>query len=168
MFLKRFLLAVTYIFLLMTSETTLIPIPSEFIIPFAGYLIWSCRFDFGYVVLVGDFGNLIGSSVDHVFGLCVGRAFIMKYGEYVILKEEHLEMTEKWFKRYGYKAIFFSRLLPVVRTVISLSTGFEKMNFKFSVYTFVGSLPWSCAFTCIGVWFGKDWEIIYLILSQWK
>lgn len=155
------------IFFLMTLESAVMPVPSEIVMPFAGYLAWEGTFNFWSVVLAGTFGNLLGSILAYYIGLKLGRKFISKYGKYVLLKEKHLALSEKWFKNYGDKAIFFSRLLPMVRTVISLPAGIGKMNFtKFSLYTFVGSVPWNFALTYAGFWSGKNWEIITNYMHQ--
>lgn len=147
------------ILVLMILESAVMPVPSEVVMPFAGYLAWAGQFDIWLVTLAGTVGNLIGSLLAYVIGLFFGRKFILKYGKYVLLKEKYLLLTEKWFKKYGDKAIFFSRLLPVVRTVISLPAGIGRMNFnKFIVYTFIGSIPWNFALTYAGFWLGKNWE----------
>lgn len=149
------------IFFLMTLESAVMPVPSEVVMPFSGYLVLQGRFNLWYVTLAGTLGNLAGSILAYVIGLYFGRGFILKYGKYVLLKKKYLLLSEKWFKKYGDKTIFFSRLLPVVRTVISLPAGIGRMNFKkFCIYTFVGSVPWNFALTYVGVWLGKNWNLI--------
>jgi membrane protein DedA with SNARE-associated domain len=146
---------------LMILESALMPIPSEIIMPFSGYLVYAGKFDIWVVTLIGTIGNLIGSWTAYFLGLYLGRNFILKYGKYILLKKKHLLLAEKWFKKYGDKTIFFSRMMPVVRTVISLPAGLARMNFKkFSIYTFIGSIPWNFALTYIGFWLGKNWKII--------
>jgi len=149
------------VFFLMLLESAVMPVPSEIIMPFAGYLVWLGKLDLTWVVAAGTVGNLTGSWLAYVVGYYVGRPAIVRYGRFVLLKESHLELAEKWFKKYGDKAIFFSRLLPVVRTVISLPAGIGKMNFKkFSVYTILGSAPWVFAWAYIGVVLGEKWEML--------
>ncbi len=149
------------IFVLMALESAVMPVPSEVVMPFAGYLVYQGQLDLLLVTLAGTFGNLFGSLIAYFFGLYFGRRFILKYGKYVLLKEKYLIMTENWFKKYGDKAIFFSRLLPVVRTVISLPAGIGRMNLrKFTIYTFIGSFPWSFLWAYVGLWLGQNWEII--------
>lgn len=149
------------IFFLMALESALIPIPSEIVMPFAGFLVSSGQFNIWYVVLAGTLGNLAGSLVAYFVGLYLGRGFIVKYGKYVLLKEKHLLLTEKWFNKYGDKTVFFSRLLPVVRTVNALPAGIGKMNLKkFVIYTFAGSIPWNFALTYIGFLLGEKWNMI--------
>jgi len=150
------------IFFLMLLESAVMPVPSEIIMPFAGYLVWKGGMNLWLVVAAGTVGNLAGSLIAYAVGLWLGRAFILKYCKYILLNKEHIFLAEKWFKKYGAKAIFISRLLPVVRTVISLPAGVAKMDLKkFVVYTLVGSLPWCYALTYVGVWFGNGWENVY-------
>lgn len=149
------------IFLLMVAESALIPIPSEIIMPFSGYLVSSGKLDAPYVVLAGSFGNLVGSWIAYFVGVRAGRAFVIKYGKYVLLRKSHLELTESYFRKYGDRSTFVSRLLPAVRTYISLPAGVAKMNVKkFSVYTFGGSLIWNSALTYIGIKLGEQWTNI--------
>ncbi|MDE1843522.1 MAG: DedA family protein, partial [Thaumarchaeota archaeon] len=127
------------IFFLMVAESALIPIPSEVIMPFSGYLVSIGKLNPILTILAGAIGNLVGSLIAYVIGVKLGREFIIKYGKYVLLKKSHLEWTESFFKKYGDRSTFASRLLPAVRTYISLPAGVAKMNLKkFSVYTFVG------------------------------
>jgi len=149
------------ILFLMILESALTPVPSEVVMPFAGYLILEGRFDLWLVILAGTVGNLIGATIAYFFGLHLGRKFILKYGKYILIKKKILLLTEKWFKKYGDKTIFFCRVLPAVRTIISLPAGIGKMNFsKFVVYTFIGSIPWNFGLTYAGMWFGENWHII--------
>ena len=145
----------------MTLESAIIPIPSEVVMPFAGYLVSQGRFDFWLIVLVSTLGNLMGSIVAYAIGMYAGRAAIIKYGKYILLQEHHLILAEKWFEKNGDKAVFFGRMLPVVRTVIALPAGIAKMNFpKFATYTFFGSIPWNVTLTYAGIWLGINWVSI--------
>jgi len=150
------------VFFLMMLESAFLPVPSEVVMPFSGYLVWKGEFNFWYTVLAGTIGNVVGSIIAYLIGLYIGREFIVKYGKYLLLKEKYVNLTERWFHDYGNKAIFFSRLLPVVRTVISLPAGIGKMDFKkFIIYTFVGSLPWCYALTYFGVMLENRWMVIF-------
>jgi len=150
------------VFFLMLLESAVMPVPSEIIMPFAGYLVWKGQMGFWFVVAAGTLGNLVGSLAAYAVGLWLGRAFILKYCKYILLSKEHILLAEKWFKKYGSKAIFISRLLPFVRTVISLPAGIAKMDLKkFIIYTTVGSVPWCFALTYLGVLFGSNWENVY-------
>lgn len=149
------------IFFLMLAESSLIPIPSEIIMPFSGYLASTGKLNPVLIILAGSIGNLIGSLVAYVIGIKLGREFIVKYGKYVLLKKSHLEWTESYFKKYGDRSTFVSRLLPVIRTYISLPAGIAKMNLKkFSIYTFAGSVIWSTMLTYVGMILGDQWTRI--------
>lgn len=155
------------IFILMAMESATLPVPSEIVMPFAGYLAAEGTFNLWAVTLVGSFANLAGSLLAYAVGFYFGRGFISKYGKYFLLKERFLAMSEEWFKKYGEKAVFFSRMLPVVRTFISLPAGIGKMNLpKFIFYTFVGSVPWNFALTYSGFWLRENWQMI-LEYSHW-
>lgn len=146
------------IFLLSILESALIPIPSEIIMPFSGFLVSNGTFEPVSVVLAGTFGNLVGSILTYYLGIKAGRAFILRYGKYILFKKSHLEFTEELFQKYGDKISFFCRLLPAIRTYISLPCGVGKTNFiKFSIYTFLGSLIWNAMLTYVGIIFGHNW-----------
>ena len=149
------------IFLLMVAESALIPIPSEVIMPFSGYLVSAGKLNVVYVVLAGSIGNLVGSLIAFFIGSRLGRNFILRYGKYVLLRKSHLELTENYFRKYGDRATFISRLLPAVRTYISLPAGVANMNLKkFIVYTFAGSLIWNTMLTYVGIKLGEEWTSI--------
>ena len=149
------------IFALMIAESALIPIPSEIIMPFSGYLVSTGKFNPILVIIAGSVGNLVGSIVAYVIGIKLGREVILKYGKYVLLKKSHLDWTESYFKKYGDRSTFVSRLLPAIRTYISLPAGIAKMNLKkFVLYTFVGSIIWSTMLTCVGIALGEEWTKI--------
>ena len=144
---------------LMALESACIPIPSEIIMPFSGFLVWEGRFIFWQVVVWGAVGNLIGSIVAYLAGFYGGRPFIQKFGKYFLISGYDLELADGWFKKYGQGAVFFSRLLPVVRTFISLPAGIARMDFKkFCFYTFLGSLVWSFFLAYAGLILGNNWE----------
>lgn len=154
---------------LMTLESACMPVPSEIVMPFAGALVYEGEQP-GYVgnpmtligiTLAGAFGCTIGSILSYVVGLYAGRPLIVKYGKYFLIKEKHLVTAEKWFAKYGDKATFIARLLPVIRTVISLPAGIAKMDFKkFVFYSFVGSVPWTFMLGYIGYYLGPNWRDI--------
>jgi membrane protein DedA with SNARE-associated domain len=147
------------IFITMTLESALIPIPSEIVMPFAGYLVFINKLDFVLAGLTACIANLAGSIIAYFIGVYGGRPLVLKYGKYVLLSEQHIVSTEKFFSKHGEKAILIGRCLPGVRTVISLPAGFGKMDFKkFILFTFVGSLPWNYALTLAGYLLGENWE----------
>jgi membrane protein DedA with SNARE-associated domain len=144
---------------LMALESACVPIPSEIVMPFAGYLASQGTFDLISLTIAGTAGNLIGSIVAYWVGLKAGRPFILRYGRYVLLRKKHLDMAESWFAKHGEATTLFSRMLPIVRTFISLPAGMAKMNFKkFVLFTTIGSIPWNFALAYIGFQLGQNWE----------
>jgi LPXTG-motif cell wall-anchored protein len=160
-FVKDFIggIGIIGIFLLMTLESMCLPIPSEIVLPFGGWLASEGKLDVFMVGLAGSLGCLAGSMIAYAIGFYGGRPFIVRYGRYVFLKERTIESVECWFKKYGTVAIFGSRLLPVVRTFISLPAGVAKMDFpRFVFLSFIGSVPWCFAFAYAGYYLGQNWE----------
>lgn len=153
------------IFILMTLESALIPLPSEVTMPFAGYLVTQGKFNFWLVVLAGGIGNLVGSLIAYYIGFfleeSVLHGLVRKYGRFVLLTMHDYERAEGWFRSHGEIIAFASRLLPAVRTFISLPAGVAEMNVvRFSIYTLLGSLMWSAFLTFIGVKLGENWHSI--------
>jgi membrane protein DedA with SNARE-associated domain len=149
------------IFVLMILESALIPIPSEIIMPFSGFLVSAGKMGAVAVILAGSFGNLVGSIATYFLGIKLGRAFLIKYGKYILFRPHHLVFTEQLFHKYGERIVFVGRLLPVVRTYISLPAGIGRTNFfKFVVYTLAGSLIWNTILTYAGIQLGHNWKHI--------
>ena len=149
------------IFFLMLIESCGIPMPSEIIMPFSGFLVAEGKMNFWAVSFIGALANLAGSLLAYWIGLKGGRALIEKYGKYVLISKHDLDLADRWFVKFGNLAVFFGRLLPVIRTYISFPAGVAKMEIKrFSLYTFAGALPWSILFTWLGVKMGSNWEQI--------
>jgi membrane protein DedA with SNARE-associated domain len=147
------------IFSLMVVESAMIPIPSEIIMPFSGFLVATGKLSFFEVVLAGSFGNLIGSVITYYLGIKIGRPLIIKYGKYIFFSESHLRFTEKLFERLGDKISFVGRLLPGVRTYVSFPLGIAKANLiKFMIYTLIGSLIWNALLTYAGLRLGSNWQ----------
>jgi len=146
---------------LMTLESACIPIPSEIIMPFAGHLVTTGRFSLFWVIILGAIGNLIGSIVAYAIGFYGGRRVVEKYGKYILVGSEELDRADRFFHKYGNLSVFFSRLLPIIRTFISLPAGIAKMRFwRFFSYTFIGSLLWSTLLAYIGFFLGSRWQEI--------
>jgi membrane protein DedA with SNARE-associated domain len=157
------------IFLLMVAESACIPIPSEVTMLFGGALA-NATFVASLsgspeplnVILVGvagTLGNLVGSWIAWGVGYWGGRPMIERFGRYVLLRQHHLDKAEVWFDKHGEAAVFFGRLLPVIRTFISLPAGVTRMNFgRFSTYTFAGCIPWTFALAFAGYALGSQWE----------
>ncbi len=145
----------------MGIESACIPLPSEIIMPFSGYLVSTGRFTLWGTAVAGAFGCVAGSVVAYWVGIWGGRPFIQKYGKYVLLSHKDLATADRFFEKYGEWAIFFSRLLPIIRTFISLPAGIARMNFfKFVIYTFIGSLPWCLMLAYVGKVMGENWASI--------
>jgi membrane protein DedA with SNARE-associated domain len=141
---------------LMAIESACIPLPSEIIMPFAGYLVAKGEMHFHVAALAGALGCALGSAVAYGVGAWGGRPFIERYGRYVLLRPRDVDRAEAWFLRYGDAAIFWSRLLPVVRTFISLPAGIARMPFgKFVALSFLGSVPWCYLLVWIGDMLGR-------------
>ena len=149
------------IVVLMGIESACIPLPSEIIMPFSGYLVSLGRFKLAWVALAGALGCNVGSIVAYYVGALGGRPLVEKYGRYVLVTRHDLELADRWFLRYGDWAVFFARLLPVVRTFIALPAGISRMNFvRFNLYTFLGSLPWCWALAYAGLKLGSQWTVL--------
>lgn len=145
--------------LLMAMENACIPIPSELILGFAGYLIFADQMTFTGAMIAGMVGGMVGSIFAYLVGSYGGRKFVDKYGKYFLIKKSHVDLAQRWFDKYGIRAVFFSRMLPVVRTFISLPAGFARVNFKaFLFYTFAGSFPWTALILYLGMLFGENWK----------
>ncbi|TCS82046.1 DedA family protein [Pectinatus cerevisiiphilus] len=145
--------------LLMALENACIPIPSELILGFAGYLVSIGQINFAEAVVAGIIGGMLGSIVTFYIGYWGGRPFINKYGKYFFMKKSHIDTAQRWFDKYGVKAVFFSRMLPVVRTFISLPAGFAGIDIKkFIIFTFAGTLPWTVLIIYIGKALGNNWQ----------
>jgi membrane protein DedA with SNARE-associated domain len=145
--------------LLMAIESACIPLPSEIIMPFSGYLIYTGRFNLWLVSIAGALGCVLGSLVAYWVGMYGGRPLIEKYGRYVLISHHDLDLADRWFARFGEIIVFASRLLPVIRTFIAFPAGVARMNLKrFVVYTFAGSLPWCLGLAYVGQKLGEQWS----------
>jgi membrane protein DedA with SNARE-associated domain len=149
------------VLVLMAIESACIPLPSEVIMPFAGYLAFLGRFTVGKAALAGALGCNVGSIVAYYIGARGGRPLVERYGRYLWLSRHDLAVADRWFARYGDWAVGFARVLPVIRTFIALPAGVARMNFvRFNIYTFVGSLPWCYALAWAGYKLGQRWDIL--------
>lgn len=144
--------------LLMAIESACIPLPSEVTMPFAGYLVATGRFNLYMVALAGALGCLFGSYAAYYAGLSGGRWLIERYGRYVLIAPHELEVAERFFVRWGGATVFWTRLLPVVRTFIAFPAGVARMRLvPFTAYTFAGSYLWCLALAYAGMTLGKHW-----------
>lgn len=145
--------------ILMAIESANIPLPSEAILPFAGYLVSIGVMDFHVAAFAGAFGCVVGSIPSYYLGYFGGRPFVEKYGKWFLISKRDLEIADKWTEKYGDMAFFVCRMLPVVRTFISLPAGILKANFpRFITYTFIGSLIWSYLLVFVGLKLGEHRE----------
>jgi membrane protein DedA with SNARE-associated domain len=189
-YITQFISTIGYagVFILMTLESAALPVPSEVVMPFAGFVVYQAHqgvFNVFLISIVGAVGCTAGSVLSYYIGYKGGRPFIEKYGKYLFIESSHMQLAETWFNKYGDRAVLFSRLLPVVRTFISLPAGIGKYDLKKLVtFSFIGSLPWCFALAYIGFYLGPSWEkiigffngldivvvvsIIIIVLYYWK
>ena len=147
------------IVLLMAIESACIPLPSEIIMPFSGYLVSTGEMNLWAVGVAGAVGCVLGSLVAYWVGMYGGRPLIEKYGRYVLVSKHDLDIADRWFERRGEIIVFVSRLLPAIRTFIAFPAGVARMNLKrFIIYTFAGSLPWCLGLAYIGQKLGEKWN----------
>jgi len=151
------------VFVLMAAESACIPVPSELIMLFGGALasgaIAGGHPDLTLIIAAGTLGNVAGSYLAWLAGRYAGQATLRRWGRYVWLKDEDFDRATRWFERYGAAAVFFGRMLPVVRTFISLPAGFANMRpVRFGLYTLAGCVPWTAALGIAGYAVGRNWQ----------
>jgi len=144
---------------LMAIESACIPLPSEIIMPFSGYLVSRGEMNLWGVAFAGALGCVLGSLVAYWVGMYGGRPVIEKYGRYILLSRHDLDLADRWFAKYGEAIVFVSRLLPAIRTFIAFPAGVARMNLtRFVIYTFAGSLPWCLGLAYVGQKLGEQWD----------
>jgi membrane protein DedA with SNARE-associated domain len=149
------------IVLLMAIESACIPLPSEVIMPFSGYLVFKGEHSLWAVALAGAFGCVVGSVPAYYLGMYGGRPLIERYGKYILMSHHDLDLADRWFRRHGEATVFVARLLPVVRTFIAFPAGVAKMDMtRFIAYTFAGSFPWCLGLAYIGMVLGENWPTL--------
>jgi len=152
---------------LMAIESACIPLPSEIIMPFAGYLVYSGQFKLLWAATAGAIGCNLGSVIAYEIGFYGGRPLVERYGSHLLLSRHDLELADRFFLRFGSAAVFIGRLLPVIRTFIALPAGVARMpRLRFHIYTFAGSWPWCFALAWLGMKLGERWHTDPR-LSQW-
>ena len=161
----------------MAIESAMIPLPSELILPFAGFLVsdpskveplTSGPWNFWIVVVAATIGNTIGSLIAYAIGAWGGRPFLERYGKYLLIRPHELELADRFFQKYGPATAFFSRLMPIVRTFISFPAGVARMPLgKFILYSTLGALPWSILLVWAGVQLGGNWVQIREMLQPY-
>jgi membrane protein DedA with SNARE-associated domain len=149
------------IFLLMAMESSIIPVPSELVMPPAGYLAFQGKMNIGVAILCGTFGSLAGAYANYFASHYLGRPLIIKYGKYVLIPPEKFERVERFFLQHGEISTFIGRLLPVVRHLISIPAGLSGMNhLRFSIYTMLGAGIWCSILAGIGYVIGENQQMI--------
>jgi membrane protein DedA with SNARE-associated domain len=155
------------IFFLMMLESMIVPVPSELVMPFAGYLVAQGSFNVILVILASTLGSITGSLLFFYIGKTGGHALVEKYGKYVLVDTEDIKKTESWFYKRGDLTVFLARLIPVVRHLISFIAGIGKMNVKkFTVYTILGAALWNGILTYLGILLGQHWEEVSQYLES--
>ncbi|HYG58278.1 MAG TPA: DedA family protein [Symbiobacteriaceae bacterium] len=149
------------VFIGMAVESACIPLPSEIVLPFGGFLAATGRITFMEAVMAGQLGGMFGSIVAYMVGRYGGRTLLERYGKYVLISRHEMDVADRWFAKRGEMTVFVGRLLPGIRTFISLPAGITGMNFgRFLFYSFLGMLPWSWAFTWAGFKLGENWHFV--------
>jgi len=149
------------VMLLMAIESACIPLPSEVIMPFSGYLVYAGQFNLWLVALAGAIGCNLGSEVAYEIGYYGGRPLVERYGSYILITQNELDWADRFFARLGDLTVLLSRMLPVVRTFIALPAGIARMpRLRFHVYTFVGSFPWCLSLAYLGMKAGENWKYL--------
>jgi len=147
------------VLLLMAIESACIPLPSEIIMPFAGYLVYTGHFSLVWAATAGAIGCNVGSVIAYEIGCYGGRPLVERYGSHIFLGRRELERAERFFARFGAAAVFIGRLLPVIRTFIALPAGIARMpRLRFHIYTFAGSWPWCFGLAWVGMKLGEQWD----------
>ena len=149
------------ILILMAMESMMVPLPSELVMPFAGFLASQGKLNLALIIVYSSLGSLLGSLLSYYIGKYGGYKLVLKYGKYLFLDAHDLEKTEQWFARRGSKTIFLSRFIPVVRHLISIPAGIGKMDLKkFCIYTIAGATLWNTILAYFGYILGKNWEMV--------
>ncbi|MGN6367840.1 MAG: DedA family protein [Phycisphaerae bacterium] len=147
--------------LLMAGESMILPLPSEFVMPPLGMLVHQGKFELWAVIVATSIGSLVGSVISYYLGYFGGKPLVMKVGKWLLLNEEHLDLTSKWFGRWGSPTVFICRFVPVVRHFISIPAGIARMNLlKFCIYTVAGATMWNCFLLWIGWKLEEKWETV--------
>lgn len=147
------------VFFAMALESALIPLPSEIILPFTGYMVYRGDFDLWTATIAATSGNLFGAMVAYYIGVWGGRPFVERYGKYFLINERELAWTDRLFAKHGEVTVLIGRMLPIVRTFISLPAGIARMNpFKMGLYTVLGALPWCFMLIVVGKKLGENWN----------
>ena len=155
------------VFLLITLESTLVPIPSELVMPFAGYMASQGEFSLPVILVINSVGAVVGSGICYWIGVVGGKPFLVNYGKYFLVRQHEIERTEAFFARHGKKTILIARFLPVIRHVISVPAGIARMPLPgFFLQTFLGSTLWGGTLILVGYYVGANWEALTSTLKR--
>ncbi|HPO15287.1 MAG TPA: DedA family protein [Candidatus Hydrogenedentes bacterium] len=153
--------------LMMALESMVAPVPSEIVMPFAGFLIVKGTFSIAGGIIASSLGTILGSLISYYMGKWGGYPLVIRFGKYLLLDREHLDFTVRWFEKRGEITILICRFIPVVRHLISIPAGVGNMNIiKFSIYTLVGGTIWNTILLFAGIWLKDHWGIIHEYSSQ--
>jgi membrane protein DedA with SNARE-associated domain len=155
------------VFLLITLESTLVPIPSELVMPFAGYMAWKGEFSLPVILVINSVGAVVGSGICYWIGVVGGKPFLVNYGKYFLVRQHEIARTEAFFARHGKTTILIGRFLPVIRHIISVPAGIARMPLPgFFLQTFLGSTIWGGALILLGYYVGANWEALTSTLKR--
>ena len=155
------------IFALMVMESATLPIPSEVVLPFAGYLVFLGQINLWVAIVVASLGSLIGTLIDYWIGYSLGRTVILHYGKYVKLNEKHLVTSEKWFNKFGEMTVLLARFVPLIRTLVAFPAGIAEMKlWKFITFSAIGIFIWDGLLIYLGLLAGQNSSAIISVLSN--
>lgn len=155
------------VFVLITLESTLLPIPSELVMPFAGFMASQGKFSLPVILVINSAAALLGSGLCYWIGVAGGKPFLVRYGKYFLLRQHDIEKTEAFFAKHGKKTILIARFLPVIRHVISVPAGIARMPLRdFFLQTFLGSTIWGGALILLGYFVGANWDVFAATLKK--
>lgn len=155
------------VFALIMLESTLVPIPSELVMPFAGYMAWKGEFSLPVILVINSVGALVGSGICYWIGVAGGKPFLVRYGKYFLVRQHEIERTEAFFARHGKKTILIGRFLPVIRHIISVPAGIARMPLPgFFLQTFLGATIWGGILILLGYYVGANWEVLTSTLKR--
>lgn len=155
------------VFLLIMLESTLVPIPSELVMPFAGFLAWKGEFSLPVILVINSVGAMVGSGICYWIGVVGGRPFLIKYGKYFLVRRHDIDRTEAFFAKHGKRTILIGRFLPVIRHVISVPAGIARMPLPgFFLQTFLGATIWGGVLILLGYYVGANWEVLSSTLKR--
>lgn len=151
----------------MVMESATLPVPSEVVLPLAGFLVFQGSIDFWLAVVVASIGSLIGTIIDYLIGMYLGRAAVLRYGRYVRLNEKHLAISENWFKKYGNTTVLLARFVPLLRTLVAFPAGISEMKvWKFLLFSFIGIFVWDSVLIYLGYLGGQNSSQIISALTR--